>query len=455
VPNSAGTELFGFIPAEVLSRLKNLTSTGYTHEYFVDGDIVVSPKSASSDNKNLLFATLGRGGKGLFSLDVTEPAKFVTANFRWEYTPAGNNKASTDADLGFMLGRPLYVKMNNGKSAVIVGNGYNSAGGKAVLYIFVLNKNGSVAEVKKLDTLAGGDNGLASVGVFDADGVKDAEGEVTADFIYGGDLNGNVWKFDISGTTTSSWVVGLGGAPLFVAKDSSNKLQPITAPLTVGINTVAGSANEGKRFVFFGTGSFFRAGDPADKAVQTWYGLIDENTAIGSRSDLATRTIAATGDLSGYSVRGFSAALPNDMVNKKGWYLDFDSSVGERIVTRSIVYKFAVPTLVASSIIPNASDPCSPGGTGYINAISPFSGGALGTVVLDVNRDGNFTNDKILGLIGGSVAVPGGMPGEAVLVGKNLIFGTTGAGTPIDNLQINPGAPALKGRISWREIIKD
>ena len=114
VPGSAGTELFGFIPSEAIPRLKNTAATGYVHEYFVDGDVTVSPKTTETGNKNLLFAAMGRGGKGLFSLDVTDPTTFDASKFLWEYTPTGSSAAAADNDLGLMLGRPVYAKMNNG-----------------------------------------------------------------------------------------------------------------------------------------------------------------------------------------------------------------------------------------------------------------------------------------------------------------------------------------------------
>ena len=126
VPGSAGRELFGFIPSEAIARLKNTASNGYVHEYFVDGDVTVSPKRTETGNKNLLFAAMGRGGKGLFSLDVTDPTTFDASKFLWEYTPTGSSAAAADNDLGFMLGRPVYAKMNNGTAAIIMGNGYNS-----------------------------------------------------------------------------------------------------------------------------------------------------------------------------------------------------------------------------------------------------------------------------------------------------------------------------------------
>lgn len=465
VAGSAGTELFGFIPSEVLSRLKNLTSTGYSHEYFVDGDIAVSPKVSETGNKNFLFAALGRGGKGLFSLDVTNPSAFGASDFLWEYTPTGDSSATTDGvmdtttnaatdlDLGYMLGRPVYATMNNGQAAVIVGNGYNSTSGKAVLYIFLLNSSGKVTQVKKIDTLVGSDNGLASPGVFNSDN----DGNGTIDYIYAGDLKGNVWKFDVSGATVASWSLSLGGTPLFVAKNASNQIQPITAPITVAVDTVAGDTHEGKRFVFFGSGSYFLTGDPADTKVQTWYGLIDESAAITSRTDLRARTIAATGTFNGKPVRAFSSSTLGDMVGKKGWYLDFTSPAGERMITEPVLYKLATSVLVASSIIPTASDPCTPGGTGYVNIIGPFNGAALSVGILDINDNKNYTDDLLGTLSIGSVDLGIGLPSRPILIGKRLVTGGTAseAEKRIDDVGVNTGALSVKGRMSWREIIKD
>lgn len=453
VSNSAGTELFGFIPAEAVSRLKDLTSTGYSHKFLVDGDIVVTPKTPETDNKNYLFGALGRGGKGLFGLDVTNPTTFTTSNFLWEYTPTGSTAAASDNDLGLMLGRPIYAKMNNGKGAVIVGNGYNSTNSKAVLYIFILNNSGQITEVKKLDTLAGSDNGLSSPGVFDADD------NGTVDYIYAGDLKGNVWKFDVTSASSSSWDVAISGNPLFVAKDSSNNPQPITAPISIAVDTVAGDPHEGKKFVFLGTGSYFRTGDPSDTSVQTWYGLIDEGLAIGSRSNLRERSFTGSGAISGTSVRAFSAAVAGDMVGKKGWFLDFTVDNGERIVTKSNLYQLIVPTLVASSIIPNVSDPCIPGGKGFTNFMNPFQGGTTKKNIVDVNGNNAF-DDTFTDYGGHSAAVDSldmgvGLNSEPVLVGDQLCVGGTSETKPVACGKVNKGGKKSKGRISWREIIKD
>ncbi|MDK2797848.1 MAG: type pilus assembly protein PilY1 [Tepidiphilus sp.] len=440
---SDGVELFAFIPKAVFSKLKELTQPNYAHEYFVDGDIAVSNRS-DTGGRNYLVALLGHGGKGLFGLDVTNPAGFSTNDVKWEYTDG-----ATDADLGYMLGRPVIAKMNNGQWAAIVGNGYNSTNGRAVLYVFDL-ATGSV--IKKIDTGVGGDNGLATPAVFDADG----DGKI--DVIYAGDLKGNVWKFDVSHSNTNQWDVafksGSTPEPFFTAKDPSGNPQPITAPITVAVDDVAGDTNYGKRFVFFGTGSYFRTSDPSDTQIQSWYGLIDENATISGRSSLMARSVQTEGTVNGYPVRTFAEATAGDMAGKKGWYIDLKTAggvaQGERIVTESKYYKLAEPTLLASSIIP-VVDPCVPGGTGYVNAIHPFTGGSLKLPFFDLNRNADYSDDMLGNKVVGSVDVGVGMPSAPVLVGDELVVG--GSSGETKSLKINPGAPPLRGRISWREII--
>lgn len=456
ITGAAGTEVFGFIPREVLSKLKTLSDPGYEHTYFVDGDVVVSPATAATGNKNILAGTLGRGGRGLFALDVTHPDSFKESNFLWEYTPAGNSTAASDNDLGYILGRPTFMRMNSGKIAVVFGNGYNSTNQKAVLYIAQINADGSLdtANIKKIDTGVGADNGLSTPTGVDLDNTG------TIDVIYAGDLKGNVWKFDVSGETASTWKNALGGStPFFTALDSGGIAQPITAPITVETDNVSGDLNEGKHFIFFGTGSYFQSTDPSTTQTQTWYGLIDQSTAINSRSELRQRSISLVDEFADKPVRTFSVATTSDMIGKKGWYLDFTTHPKERFVTESLLLNLAKPVLAASSIIPDTSDSCVAGGGGFVNVIDPFTGGATTVGILDINGDGDFTNDMVGGSYIGSVDLGVGMPSRPSLIGNRLVVGGTSSDKEhrTDDVGTNPGAKAtaIKGRISWREIILD
>lgn len=485
---SDGRELFSFIPRESVSRMTQLASSAYTHDYFVDGDVVVSDRTTRSGNRSLLYGLMGRGGKGLFSLDVTTPASFGAANVLWEYTPAAsmvvslirsagaavNLNSNADPDLGKMLSRPQVVNLNNGRLGVIVGNGYQSTSGKAVLYIFIINADGTLAQMRKLDTLAADDNGLSGPMGYDTNN------DGTVDYIFAGDLKGNVWKFDVTSNDPVAWNVSYSGQPLFQARDSAGTPQPITAPMYVAQNTRNGDPNRNRPFVFFGTGSYFQTGDNTTTTnVQSWYGVIgDVTTPINSnRSTLRQRTVTATGTVGGLSSRTFSVATADDMRDMNGWYLDFTSPVvGERITTAAKIINFAVPGLTVSSMYPIPDDPCVPGGRGYLNVLDPFNGAAFNIGILDINRDNNFSNDTLTanGVTGyiSSVDLGVGIPTEALPMGapgRVIIFiggsGDTGSGTGGANDPATSGglikhlsglgATALRGRISWREIVRD
>ncbi len=434
-----GRERFAFIPSAVLPKLAELTEQGYIHEYYVDGRIAIS--SQAQTQKNYLVSTLGRGGKGLFSLDVSNPASFNETNINWEYLD------STDPDLGYILGEPLLVKANNGDWVVIVGNGYDSEAGSAVLYIFDLE---SGALLSKIDTGSVGSNGLSSPAAYDADSDGDA------DYIYAGDLNGNVWKFNITNSNSSFWHAEFSNNgvanPLFTALTPDGTPQPITAQLNINVNDDITDPNYGKLFVFFGTGSYFKSSDPTNLQLQSLYALIDEGSQISGRSDLKERNFIIVADMGEYKVRSVEEAVYFDMDRLNGWYIDFDNGEGERIVNKSYYFRLAEPTLIVPSIIPNVSE-CAASGTGYVNAFNPFTGGRLSYGTFDVNNNNDFSDDLINDQVISSVDFGEGMPGEIVLIGDQLTVGTSTG--KIATKKLNTGVIPIRGRINWREVIEE
>lgn len=441
--SQTGVESFAYIPSVVLARLKNLTSTSYNsnHEFFVDGDIAVSAKVQTA-GVNYLVGALGRGGKGLFGLNVSDPANFDGDDVLWEYF------SPTDADLGYMLGRPLIAQLQDGTWAVIIGNGYNSTDQKAVLYIFKLD-DGTL--IKKIDTGAAGDNGLSTPGL-----VLDNSGKVTT--AYAGDLKGNVWKFDLSSSAKSGWSVALGGKPLFTATNADGDPQPITAPITAHQKTIAeysGDPHVNKWYIHFGTGSDFQVADPSNTDKQSWYGLIDDGVEIKRSDLLQTPGFDKTeGTIAGRAARSFKAISADAMKLKKGWVIDLIAE-GERMVTASRVYQFVEPTLLASSVIP-VDDVCKPTGRGFLNAVNPYTGGSLINPLFDFDDDKGFADDAFSdGDYAGSIDLDVGKPGEPILVGDRLVVG--GSKGKLGDVRINQGASSgtsFRGRISWREIVR-
>lgn len=446
--SETGVERFAYIPSAVLGNLRQLSATSYQHKYFVDGELTIADKSDTGLNSTYLVGTMGAGAKGLFALDITAPASFAASNIAWEYVN------SADTELGYMMGKPIYARLNNGTRAVILGNGYNSTSGKAALYIINL-QTGALIRKFVVDNVT--DSGMATPGVVDTNG------DGLADLVYAGDLKGNVWKFDLSSTNSSSW----SQSKFFTAIGPDNNVQPITAQITSAINYLNDDPNSGKRYIFFGTGSYFQAGDINDKSVQSWYGLIDTDTSISGRGVLTRRSIASTFNTTdGKPARSFSKAATDadgkvtDMTNKRGWYLDWvnpgNVKLGERVISPSVMYRLTEPTLLGSSITPEADDPCQPGGTGYVNAINAFTGGSLNKAF--------FTNGVSGNNVAGSLDLGIGMPSQPALVisddgAGQLIVGGSGdtgssgtGGSNVGSTGFNPGD--YGGRIYWREIIR-
>ena len=433
---ATGVEQFGFIPGGVsMASLASLSDPQYVHKWFVDGPIVVSTKAQTSDH-NYLVGALGRGGNGLFGLDVTSPSTFGATNVKWDLTGS-----AAPADMGQVLGEPLIVKFNDGTTGIVVSNGVNSSTGAAALFIMDI-ATGNV--VKELDTGATGGNGLSAPRGWDNDG------NGTVDYVYAGDLKGNLWKFDLSGTSNTDWKVGNGGKAMFVAKDTGGNLQPITTGLAL-----AKDPSTGKRWVFIGTGSFMTQGDVTDMSVQSMYGLIDDDSTITGRSELQKREIVEIDATEKY--RGFEANGTLDS-SKKGWYIDLltppdGTAEGERIVNRPLVRG---TVLVTASMIPPTGETCEAGGRGYINALDAFTGTSTKDSYFDANNNGDFTDDTIGSGTSevpiGSVDLGVGMPTLPTIIDNLLVVG--GSTGSMGEIKVNPQGAGAR-RISWREILRD
>ena len=415
-----GAERFAYVPGGIdLSALSTLSDPQYAHRYFVDGPIVVSTDD-QTPGSNYLVGALGRGGKGVFGLDVTTPTNFRSSNVLWE--------RSSDNDMGQVLGDPLVVTLNDGTKAVLVGNGVNSSTGTAALFVLNLATGALIKEINTNVGSVGNENGLFGPRGWDSDG------NGTVDEVYAGDLQGNLWKFDLSGATASTWVLGLSNQPLFHTQSG----QPITAGLAL-----ARDPTTGKRWVFLGTGSFMQSGDASDHTVQSMYGIIDDGAGTTVQlSDLVSRDIVSTDTVDGRAVRSFEANSVLDSA-KKGWYIDLDNpTAGERIVSN---LRVKGQVLLSASIIPPSSDTCDAGGSGYINAVDAFSGTRLGQPYFRTSDPTGSNRFDSVDLGVGLVTSP-------TTIDDLLVAG--GSKGKLDDILVNPQGGS-NHRVSWHEILRD
>ena len=412
-----GAERFAFIPQGAIDAgLGQLADPDYVHRYFVDGQLTAADVFINDTWRTILVGTMGRGGRSVFALDVTDP---LDVKFLWERT------GDDIPDLGNSFTKPIVAQVANGDWRVMIGNGPNGNGDEASLIMIKID-DGSTTVVK---TGAGGDNGLSGIRAWDSNN------DGFADSAYAGDMNGNVWRF--SNLAESDPDASL----LFVARDGGGSRQPITAaPLTL-INP-----DNGDVWVFVGTGRHLNQEDNKSKNVQSWYGLIDKGELIGDRStSLVQRTITQQGDIEGRSVRLISTGNSDEMTNKSGWYLDLNAGTaeGEKMLSSNF---FFGRVLFGTSFIPDTSDLCNPSGRGYLWGLNPFTGGRFDKPLFDVNDDGVF-NDTLSSIPPSAVGIdPGSAISESapVVVGNQILLE--------EPVRISGGGETAI-REAWREIM--
>jgi type IV pilus assembly protein PilY1 len=415
--NDLGLEVYAFIPSAVIGNLNRLTERSYNgggHQSYVDNTPVVGDVYVGGAWRTVLVGTLRGGGQGIFALDITNPNVPVLL---WE-------KSAADADyrdLGFTYARPVIARLHTGGWGVVVSNGYNSAQDNAVLYVMNMADGSLIKALPASDNLAT-PNGLSSPFVADVDG------DLVADYAYAGDLHGNLWRFDLIGTSLTATAaadnfrVAFGGRPLYTAQASSvapgttNLVQPITASPSV----VAHPSGTG-HLVLFGTGQYLEAKDAianTSKAM-TLYGIWDRqtdgsaavSTPVLTVANLQQQTLGTEQRISytgsaGSSVSSTANTVSTTSVNydpgnaaagKQGWYLNLPLN-GELVINKPQLFS---GSLLLSSLIPS-TDACTSGVTTYLYALDPYTGGN-NNGLFNLGLDTVYGRIQLDGLLGGIV----------------------------------------------------
>ncbi len=420
---STGEEKIAYVPLGAYPKLPAYTNQGYTHKYFVDSSPFSGDIKIGANWKTYLAGFLGGGGKGYFVLDVTAPASFSEGNASSLVVMDNTSTSGTDADIGHIYAQPgkdpsyssravQFTMMNNNRPALVMGNGVNSTDEKAVLLIQYLDGAKELVKMYATST-AGQGNGLMNPQVIDLN--EDGK----ADLIYAGDLLGNLWRFDVSNTSSpGNWKVSFGGNPLFSAKDTSNSPQPIlVAP--VWLTHPLGGIQLG-----FSTGRLFTAGDRTDVSEQSFYSVWDKSLltfasggAVTVEDDASKRITTGRGALvketmdtsavashAGNSFFNYTPVKVNYLStginpNRRGWYMNF-TDAGERGSSNPSWYSgnyVMVPSAVPASGTDSNTETCSLASkpeVGYLTIVDLISGSPPKKPVYDTNG-GGFTGSEV------------------------------------------------------------
>ena len=379
-------ELWAYVPTMVIPNMWKLADSNYSakHSYYVDGDIVVadictnSCGSASATWKTILVAGLAGGGRGYFALDVTVPSAPILL---WEFDPK-NPGLKGDPNLGYSYGNPIVTKRNiDNKWIVAFSSGYNNIPDNSAFYalpstnfkpnnpaIYTSGNGGGYLYVldaftgDRLDAIPTLNTSSANVGDTTTPSglgrisanINDGELNNVTTYIYGGDLLGNLWRFNLD---TSQ---ALNFAQLVVGATA----QPITtAPEIASVDN--------KDVIYVGTGKYLELADLTNPNQQTIYAIKDDNataTLVNPRASLVAQTIIpdptdANSRMSGPA----NAATP--FQGNRGWYVDLPDS-RERL---NIDPKIELGTLLMPTTVPEESA-CQPAGYGWFNYLDYETG---------------------------------------------------------------------------------
>lgn len=394
-----GAELFAFVPNTAIASLNKLTASNYAHQYYVDGTPTYGDAFLNGAWGTYLVGSMGAGGTGVFALNITNPTSNTESNpaswVMWEI----NNASTGYSDMGYTIPRASIALMANGQYAAIVSNGFDSATGKAALFIINLQTGALIKELTTTGSTTS-PNGMAAATPVDTNNDR------VTNYIYAGDLQGNLWKFDVSSTNPANWCIsndkgscGSTSTPLFKAVDASGVGQPITVRPVVGLSQATSKTAPQYPQIYFGTGKYFETSDNivgSSPQVQTFYSIIDQGTGTISRSSLLQQQILETTQVSlgtppvSTTVR---VTTDNSIGTKPGWYMDLLSSAsasgaGERVVSTP---ELDNGRIIFTTLIPNI-DPCQFGGTSFLMELDAYAGSRLSSSPFDLNNDKSFNS---------------------------------------------------------------
>jgi type IV pilus assembly protein PilY1 len=452
------------MPAAVVQTIHNSSTveldyanTQYAHNWFVNATPASGDVFYGSAWHTWLVGGLGGGGAAIYALDVTDPANFSESNAAaaatviGEWTPSSlscANVSNCGQNLGSTYGTPLIRRFHNGSWGVIFGNGYGSKNNtSAGIFIMLIDPTSGKRTFYYLATpsLSGNPaNGISSPASLDV------ELDHIVDYIYAGDLQGNLWRFDVTSTDPTKWAVSTS-SPLFT---TPGKLA-ITTGLAVGalhgitISNLGGEVIDSSQpvrvIVNFGTGRLIQQNLTTnaqyasgtqyvfgiwDWDMQAWdsmspvqaVGLAAPRTITLSNLQPQTVTTATAGTTTYRTISSPQPVcwvVPEPLDASKhcttpgtqfGWSMALPAQ-SEQVIFNPVISPDG--ELVINTYIPVQDSPLScsaaTSGTGFTMAVQPDTGSGL-------------SND---------------VAGNAATTGGYFSVNTNSGSTPVDGVQLN------------------
>lgn len=430
---STGRERWAFIPSAVLPQLWRTADTtfGTNFRYLLDGTPVAGDicpfapvrECAASEWRTLLVGGLGAAGREYYALDITDPDQ---PRLLWTLS------ADQEQQLGYALGKPVITKRRDGTWVVVIASGYNNLNpGDGHGVLFVLNA-ATGAVMKRIDTGAGSESGPAGLAQLNAwvDNLLDN----TAERLYGGDLLGNLWRFDISDPLPE----GAAAAVKLARFERNGIAQPVTVRPELSLVRVGTQAIP---LISVGTGRYLGKTDVQDKSVQSIYTIRDSLKPSGLGDVRSLPSMVRKRMMTGASAdeRGISDDAVDWLVNS-GWYVDLDviANSGERV---TLDPEQQLGTLSVIANIPD-NNACRPGAQSWAYAFNYLNGDYL---PLSANSTRVGSRVSTSSLIAGA---------RLVRVGSRVVSLLTDDSGNVSSVsqQADTGSTPAVRRVAWREL---
>ncbi len=362
-----GSEEWVYVPKIVIPNLFKLADKNYAnlHQYYVDGTPVTGDAYFGGAWHTILVGGLNAGGRGYYALDVTNPESPAAL---WEFT---------DTNMGYTFGNPVITKLKDGTWVVLLTSGYNNVSpGDGLGRLYVVNvETGTL--IRSISTSAGSTDtpsGLAKITAW----VDNAEYDNTAQRVYGGDILGNLWRFDVNGDLGNS---GYDAQLLATLRDSDGEAQSITTKPEIG-------EFSGNAVVYVGTGRLLGVTDLPINTTQSMYAIKDQLGASGYGNPRIDPGFVQQTFTEGTCPAGASTVVCNagetvriasrhtvDLSAKNGWYVDLPTA-GERINTDPLL---VLGMLLFNTNVPSQSA-CTLGGYSFRYFVDAQTGGYITSV---------------------------------------------------------------------------